>query len=194
MYGEQTKSQFPSGPLGDWEMNGREEVSKEWTLKGQERDSEKSVIAFFSSCHVHLGSSFIFIFCTLKRLFKNERPLKKRFRWVCFFILNRFWRNLALHYLLTSAVNGCCQNGSSNITIIHNMTSSKACFAKSCVCRKQIHQDYFNLIINLFLITTFHFWIIVIISCLNSYYDGTHSLQRIHWWASDSNFFKSVLI
>ncbi len=23
------------------------------------------------------------------------------------------------------------------------------------------------------------------ISCLNSHFDGTHSLQRIHWWASD---------
>ncbi len=36
----------------------------------------------------------------------------------------------------------------------------------------------------------------VIISCLNSYSDGTHSLQRIHWWASDVmlNCFKSVLM
>ncbi len=25
----------------------------------------------------------------------------------------------------------------------------------------------------------------VLISCLNSHSDGTHSLQRIHWWASD---------
>ncbi len=34
----------------------------------------------------------------------------------------------------------------------------------------------------------------VFITCLNSYSDGTHSLQRIHWWASDSiqNFPKSV--
>ncbi len=29
-------------------------------------------------------------------------------------------------------------------------------------------------------------WIIVVfISCLDSLSDGTHSLQRIHWWASD---------
>ncbi len=36
----------------------------------------------------------------------------------------------------------------------------------------------------------------VFISCLNSHSDGTHSLQRIHWWASDVmlNFFKSVLM
>ncbi len=26
------------------------------------------------------------------------------------------------------------------------------------------------------------------ISCLDSYFDGTHSLQRIHWWASDATF------
>ncbi len=39
-------------------------------------------------------------------------------------------------------------------------------------------------------------WIIVIffISRLDSHSDGTHSLQRIHWWASDImlHFFKSV--
>ncbi len=34
----------------------------------------------------------------------------------------------------------------------------------------------------------------VFISCLNSHSDGTHSLQRIHWWASDVNFSKSVPI
>ncbi len=34
----------------------------------------------------------------------------------------------------------------------------------------------------------------VFISCLDSHSDGTHSLQRIHWWASDAmlNLFKSV--
>ncbi len=26
------------------------------------------------------------------------------------------------------------------------------------------------------------------ISCFDSHSDGTHSLQRIHWWASDPNF------
>ncbi len=33
-----------------------------------------------------------------------------------------------------------------------------------------------------------------IISCLDSHSDGTHSLQRIHWWASDVKlgFSKSV--
>ncbi len=36
----------------------------------------------------------------------------------------------------------------------------------------------------------------VFISCLHSHSDGTHSLQRIHWWASDMmlNFSKSVLM
>ncbi len=36
----------------------------------------------------------------------------------------------------------------------------------------------------------------VFISCFDSYSDGTHSLQRIHWWASDVklNFSKSVLM
>ncbi len=35
----------------------------------------------------------------------------------------------------------------------------------------------------------------VFISCLDSHSDGTHSLQRIHWCASDVmlNFSKSVL-
>ncbi len=41
-------------------------------------------------------------------------------------------------------------------------------------------------------------WIIVMffISCLDTHSDGTHSLQRIHWWASDVmlNFFKPVLM
>ncbi len=34
----------------------------------------------------------------------------------------------------------------------------------------------------------------VFINCLDSHSDGTHSLQKIHWWASDVmlNFFKSV--
>ncbi len=26
------------------------------------------------------------------------------------------------------------------------------------------------------------------ISCLDSHSDGTHSLQRIHWWANDAKF------
>ncbi len=36
----------------------------------------------------------------------------------------------------------------------------------------------------------------VFISCLDSHYDGTHSLQMIHWWTSDLmiHFSKSVLI
>ncbi len=36
----------------------------------------------------------------------------------------------------------------------------------------------------------------VFISCLDSHSDGTHSLQRIHWWANDGmlRFCKSVLI
>ncbi len=36
----------------------------------------------------------------------------------------------------------------------------------------------------------------VFISCFDSHSDGTHSLQRIHWWASDVmlHFSKSVLI
>ncbi len=38
-----------------------------------------------------------------------------------------------------------------------------------------------------------YFWIIVI-TCLDSRSDGTHSLQRIHWWVSDvmQNFSKYV--
>ncbi len=28
----------------------------------------------------------------------------------------------------------------------------------------------------------------VFISCLDSHSDGTHSLQSIHWWASDATF------
>ncbi len=28
----------------------------------------------------------------------------------------------------------------------------------------------------------------VFISCLDFHSDGTHSLQRIHWWASDAKF------
>ncbi len=40
-----------------------------------------------------------------------------------------------------------------------------------------------------------YLWFIVMffISCLDSYSDGTHSLQRIHWWASDVmlHFFQS---
>ncbi len=43
-----------------------------------------------------------------------------------------------------------------------------------------------------------YLWITVMffISCLNSNSDGTHSLQRIHWWASYvmQNFSKSVLM
>lgn len=70
MYGEQTKSPLPSGPLGDCEMNALEEVSKEWTLKGQERGWDKSVFAFVSS-HLVSCFCFMFLFCTLRRLFKN---------------------------------------------------------------------------------------------------------------------------
>ncbi len=45
---------------------------------------------------------------------------------------------------------------------------------------------------------TLLYWIScdVFISCLDSHSDGTHSLQRIHWWASDVmlHFSKSFLI
>ncbi len=34
----------------------------------------------------------------------------------------------------------------------------------------------------------------VFISCLNSYSDGTHSLQRIHWWASDVRLHLSKIV
>ncbi len=36
----------------------------------------------------------------------------------------------------------------------------------------------------------------IVIRCLDSHSDGTHSLQRIHWWASDAmlNFSKSVTV
>ncbi len=36
----------------------------------------------------------------------------------------------------------------------------------------------------------------VFIRCLDSHFDGTHSLQRIHWWASDVmlHFSESVLM
>ncbi len=36
----------------------------------------------------------------------------------------------------------------------------------------------------------------VFVSCLDSHSDGTHSLQRIHWWTTDVmlKFFKSVLM
>ncbi len=34
----------------------------------------------------------------------------------------------------------------------------------------------------------------VFISCLDSHSDGTHSLQKIHWWGSDVHFSQSVRI
>ncbi len=37
----------------------------------------------------------------------------------------------------------------------------------SCLCRLLVNYDD------------------VFISCLDSHFDGTHSMQRIHWWASD---------
>ncbi len=40
-----------------------------------------------------------------------------------------------------------------------------------------------------------YLWItLMFISCLDCHSDGTHSLQRIHWWASDAmvHFFKSA--
>ncbi len=38
-----------------------------------------------------------------------------------------------------------------------------------------------------------YLWIIVMffISCLDSHSDGTHSLQSIHWWASDEMLYFS---
>ncbi len=66
----------------------------------------------------------------------------------------QIWRNLALHYLLTygsSAVNGChrmrVQTAVWNLekivhtTLAHQLTAYEV---KSCICKKQIHQDVFN--------------------------------------------------
>ncbi len=51
----------------------------------------------------------------------------------------------------------------------------------------------FNHLDNLWIIVIF-FFVVVFISCLDSHSDGTHSLQRIYWWASDvmQNLSKSV--
>lgn len=59
IYGEQTKSPFPSSPLGDCEMNGLEEVSKEWALK-KERGRDTSLSFLLS----HLAS-FKLLFISL---------------------------------------------------------------------------------------------------------------------------------
>ncbi len=55
---------------------------------------------------------------------------------------------------------------------------------------------YKTLIDGLEMCGLFVYYCDVFISCLDSHSDGTHSLQRIHWWASDVmlNFSKSVLM
>ncbi len=57
--------------------------------------------------------------------------------WMTLF-LHQIWRNVALHHLLdnvSSAVNGCRQNESPNITIIHTTPVHQfmSCEAKSCM-------------------------------------------------------------
>ncbi len=58
----------------------------------------------------------------------------------------------------TSAVNGCRQNESSSVNVLW---SERHLWNIDCLL--------------------FYFFI----SCLDSHSDGTHSLERIHWWASD---------
>ncbi len=87
----------------------------------------------------------------------------------------QIWRNLALYHLLTngsSAVNGCRQNEcflQINSFSLHKMLIDGL--------ESGLLLDYCD----------------VFISCLYSHSDGTHSLQSIHWRASDVmlNFSKS---
>ncbi len=71
--------------------------------------------------------------------------------------------------------------------------------------RKQRFEEKNILIMDFFSSQTWSFWLHkmlivglewcgLFISCLDSHSDGTHSLQRIHWWASDEmlHFSKSV--
>ncbi len=92
----------------------------------------------------------------------------------------QIWRNLALHHLLTngsSAVNGCHQNerqtADKNITVIHKTTVHQlmSCELTSCMFVRN----------SVLLVNNCD----VLISSLDSHSDGTHSLQMIHWWASD---------
>ncbi len=81
---------------------------------------------------------------------------------------------LTLHHLLTSGfspVNGCRQNESKQL-----IKTSQYLFRTALNC--------------------FHLFDLCIFLSLDYHPDGTHSLQRIHWWASDGmlNFSKSVPI
>ncbi len=69
----------------------------------------------------------------------------------------------------------------------------------SYLSRKQWFEDNNVLMMDLYITKTDNFWLHkldlmdcscvdycdVFISCLNTHSDGTHSLQWIHWWASD---------
>ncbi len=89
--------------------------------------------------------------------------------WISLF-LHQIWRNVAFHQLLTngsSAVNGCQRH---RFCLLKILTDGL---------------EWCGLLVD---------YCDVFISCLDSHSDGTHSLQRIHCWASDGmlHFSKSV--
>ncbi len=84
-------------------------------------------------------------------------------------------------------------------TIFHNI-SNKCSFEKQETIRMRVGSKVKCFMIYLFIQTTSKEvcsgvdYFDVFISCLDPHSDGTHSLQRIHWWASDilQNFLKAV--
>ncbi len=91
-----------------------------------------------------------------------------------------FLRNVALHHLLSngsSAVNGCHQNESPNSWWAHILAISETHrFWHSLRMMLTNVLEWCGLLVD---------YCDVFISCLDSHSDGTHSLQRIHCWASD---------
>ncbi len=93
--------------------------------------------------------------------------------------LHQIWRNVALHHLFTNrspAVNGCRQNESPKARRDGLKLKWWICSLQTCsFWRLKTLIDGLE-------------WCGLLwcfISCLDSHYDGTHSLQSIHCWETD---------
>ncbi len=114
----------------------------------------------------------------------------------------QIWRNSALHHLLTSvssAVNGCRQNEFVNCAWsvhISLLSLIRYIFLLEKAILYRGHNFFFFL--NTFKMEYSFLWMIILIfvSAVWTHSDGTHSLQRMHCWASNLMlyFSKSVLM
>ncbi len=159
----------------------------------------KQLIKIWPFLGYHFRAHFKYFMCTKGIVLKKKELLKiyspsrnPRCKWVCFSLLDLekcSIPSLAHHWILCSEwVPSEWESRSQKRWFKVKMREWWICSLQTCsFCLLKILADgleWCGLVVD---------YCDVFISCLDSHSDGTHSLQSIHWWASDAmtHFYKS---